>query len=85
MKIGTSLNYNHMRDDANYTEIAANQFNIVSAESGCNCRSIAKDWKEFDFTECDYVYLFSKRNSFTGDRMAYRGHALVSGINSSDT
>jgi GH35 family endo-1,4-beta-xylanase len=32
------------------------------------------DWKEFDYTQCDYIYLYAKKNN-----MMFRGHALLNG------
>lgn len=71
-KIGTAINYWHL-NDSTYTRIAAENYNVVTAEASCKMNMIAKGgWGHYDYSGCDGVKNFAKKHG-----MAMRGHTLI--------
>jgi endo-1,4-beta-xylanase len=69
--VGTALNYNTLHSDASYARVAAEQYNLVTAENGCKWQATEPNYNQFTFTQCDYDYQFAKAHNMT-----FRGHNL---------
>ena len=52
--------------------MAGDQFSIVSTDKNCNMLDIASDWKDYNYSKCDYLRLFAKKYG-----MRLRGHSLI--------
>jgi len=73
--VGAALNYWEVYDktrEAKYYNIAREQYNLITAETSCKMKPIAKGWNNFDYSKCDYLADFAHKNG-----MAFRAHALI--------
>jgi endo-1,4-beta-xylanase len=73
--IAISYNYGWTQGDSNYLDIAAKQFNVVTAENACKMSVLKPQKGKYDWSQCDAIYNFTK-NTMKGK---LRGHALCWG------
>ena len=60
--IGTAMSYGHLKNDTQYGEIAAQEYNLITAENSCKMMQIAKSYDELDFDECKSVVETAQNN-----------------------
>ena len=72
--VGAAGNQGHIRQDATYAKVLAQQYSLVTAENACKWDSIHPGRHRFDFAPCDVVADFANAHS-----MAFRGHNLCWG------
>ena len=72
--IGAAVNEGNFQD-AQYTSLAAVNYNLVTSENSCKFSPIQPQQGQFDFTGCDKVLAFALEND-----MAFRGHNLCWGV-----
>jgi len=77
--MGAAGNQGHIRNDAQYAAMLAQQYSLVTAENGCKWDSIHPGQHRYDFTACDVVKDFARAHS-----MAFRGHNLCWGNQNPD-
>lgn len=73
--IGTAMNYWHFAkgmEDWTYINNAKKEYDLITAESNCKMKPIAKSWNNFDYSKCDKVLSFAEQNN-----MHFRGHAAL--------
>lgn len=64
-----------MRGDAadrKYESTAIKEYDLITAESNCKMKPIAKSWTNFDYKYCDQVLEWAEKNN-----MVFRGHAAL--------
>jgi len=47
-------------------------YDLLTSESNCKMKPIAKDWNNFDYSKCDYVMNWAAKNN-----IKHRGHAAL--------
>ena len=70
--IGTAINKSHF--GGQYSAVAAQHFNLVTAENECKFDAIQPEQGQFNFTGCDVVKSFADAN-----KMEFRGHNFIWG------
>ncbi|GMI40958.1 hypothetical protein TeGR_g8384 [Tetraparma gracilis] len=76
MTIGAAVNEGYFdADDGSYSQTAASQYNLVTAENSCKFGATEKVQNQFSFDACDQVLGFAEENN-----MAFRGHNLCWGV-----
>lgn len=60
--------------DEKIVSIAKTNYDVITAESSCKMKPIAKGWEtsKWNYAQCDYVAKFAKDNG-----MKFRGHAAL--------
>lgn len=79
--MGTAMNYWHLDESSKfynkqYADLAAREYNVITAEGSCKMIAIAKGWNDFNFRGCDGVKDYAKKHG-----MQMRGHNLIWGKN----
>lgn len=72
--IGTALNYWDLRKDEEYSDLAGQEYNLMTSENGCKMDIIAQDYETYDFTRCDYLVNYAQEHN-----LAMRSHNLIWG------
>ena len=72
--VGAAGNQGHIKQDAEYAKVLAEQYSLVTAENGCKWDAIHPEKGHFDFSDCDTVADFAHAHF-----MAFRGHNLCWG------
>ena len=72
MSIGTAVKSRRLREDSQYRETVAREFNSITAEYEMKFRFLQPEQGRFDFTASDELVNFASEND-----MSVRGHTLV--------
>jgi GH35 family endo-1,4-beta-xylanase len=57
--VGVALGLGHLTQDSAYADLAAREYNLVTAENECKTNSIVRGWETQDFTACESIYSFT--------------------------
>lgn len=68
------MNYRDLQNDTEYGKLGAQEYSLLTSENACKMTAIAKSYTDLDFTGCDYIVHYAKRNG-----MAMRSHNLIWG------
>lgn len=70
--IGYAIDYSNLINDVNYSKLASEQFNSVTAENAFKAEYLAPAEGFYDFREADSIVVFAKRNN-----QRVHGHTLI--------
>jgi endo-1,4-beta-xylanase len=72
IKIGAAVNVSPLRDNPNYRQTLAEQFNLVTPENALKFQPLRPTRQEYNFEQADAIAKFARNNN-----MSLRGHTLV--------
>ena len=52
VSVGTALNYKYLLANKDYGEMAAKEYDLITAENMCKMNFIGKSYTQYDFTGC---------------------------------
>ncbi len=72
LEVGAAVDVNALQNDAQYREVLAREFNVVTAENAMKFDATEPERGVFDFTAGDQIVEFAQKN-----KMRVRGHNLL--------
>ena len=73
--VGAAVNYweiYYKTREQKYYDTVLREYDLITAETSCKMKAIAKTWTNFDYSKCDYLAKYAKDNG-----LAFRAHAAL--------